>query len=313
MAFHLFARVSLVLTCLSLLPSSTYASPASGSTSSTSSTSATSTTFSATAVISTTSAAPTTSNGKNAKRGLSYPDTDNLADVLNINQTKGLVSWQYDWGLTPPPNLAQSGIQYIPMQWGSGGIENLSQALQAQNATILLTFNEPDFNQQSNIDPNTAAQLWMQHIEPLRTTIPGIRIGAPAVSSDTTGVPWLTSFFGACTNCTVDFLPIHWYGEGVEGFYSYLFQLYSQFGNRTIWVTEYADTSLADSDVMTFMNQTTAYMDTLDFVERYAWFGYFVGIRSSLLASPLTFTHRGLKMVLPIVRSLCLVFQFLHS
>jgi len=161
------------------------------------------------------------------------------------------------------------------MQWGSSGIENLSDTLQAQQATILLTFNEPDYAQQSNIDPNDAAQLWMQYIEPLKTSMPGIQLGAPAVSSDSTGVPWLQTFFSACGNCTFDFLPIHWYGEGVEGFYSYLFQLYSQFGNRTIWVTEYADTSLVDSDVMTFINETTAYMDGLDFVERYAWFGYF--------------------------------------
>ena len=36
------------------------------------------------------------------------------------------------------------------------------------------------------------------------------------------------------------------YGEGDEGFYSYLYQMNAQF-NRTIWVTEYADTSLNDT------------------------------------------------------------------
>ncbi|KAF5344980.1 hypothetical protein D9757_013788 [Collybiopsis confluens] len=215
-----------------------------------------------------TTAAPTTSAGKNAKRGLSYPGTDNPQDVMNINQTKSQISWQYDWGLAPPLNLAQSGVEYIPMQWGSSGIENLSQALQSMGAKTLLTFNEPDFSQQSNIDPNTAAQLWIQHIEPLRKDIPGIKIGAPAVSSGGTGFPWLTTFFGACGNCTFDFLPIHWYGEGAAGFYDYLYQMYGEFGNKTIWVTEYADTSLNETDVITFINQTTAFMDGLAFVER---------------------------------------------
>ncbi|GAW00151.1 glycoside hydrolase family 128 protein [Lentinula edodes] len=189
--------------------------------------------------------------------------------------TKSVISWQYDWGLTPPTNLAQSGIEYVPMQWGSGGIENLSAAVKAQGTNVLLTFNEPDFNQQSNIDPNTAAQLWIQYIEPLRTDIPGIKIGAPAVSSGGTGFPWLTTFFSACGNCSFDFLPIHWYGEGTGGFYDYLYQMYGEFGNKTIWVTEYADTSLNDTEVMDFINQTTVFMDGLDFVERYAWFGYF--------------------------------------
>ncbi|KAF8827509.1 hypothetical protein HHX47_DHR4000179 [Lentinula edodes] len=197
------------------------ASPASGSVSSVTSTATSS------------SAASTTisSTGKNTKRGLSYPSTDNIPDILNVNQTKSVISWQYDWGLTPPTNLAQSGIEYVPMQWGSGGIENLSAAVKAQGTNVLLTFNEPDFNQQSNIDPKTAAQLWMQYIEPLRTDIPGIKIGAPA--------------------------------------------MYGEFGNKTIWVTEYADTSLNDTEVMDFINQTTVFMDGLDFVERYAWFGYF--------------------------------------
>jgi len=271
MAFQKPLRVASVLTFLLSFSYPILAqnsSSASSSAASSASSSATST-----AAFSTSSSAPTTAAGKNAKRGLSYPDSDNIADILNINQTNSLISWQYDWGITPPPNLAQSGVQYVPMQWGSGGIENLSDAVTAQGAQILLTFNEPDFNEQSNIDPNDAAQLWMEYIEPLKSK--GVRLGGPAVSSGSTGVPWLTSFFAACSNCTIDFIPIHWYGEGVEGFYSYLFQIYSQFGNRTIWVTEYADTSLNDTEVLTFLNQTMDYMDTLDFVERYAWFGYF--------------------------------------
>lgn len=68
-------------------------------------------------------------------------------------------------------------------------------------------FNEPDFTQESNIDPEDAAQLWIQYIQPLRAL--GIRLGGPAVTA--TGLPWLQAFFAACTNCTVDFLPLHWY------------------------------------------------------------------------------------------------------
>jgi len=264
MAFQLLLRATSALTCLLLLsPYSAYAQSSSAASSTSSSSSS--------APASTTSAA-TSSTGKNTKRGLSYPDSDNIADILNINQTNSLISWQYDWGLTPPANLAESGVQYVPMQWGSGGIENLSATLSAQKADVLLTFNEPDFNEQSNIDPNDAAQLWMKYIEPLKST--GIRLGGPAVSSGTTGVPWLTSFFSACGNCTIDFLPIHWYGEGDEGFYSYLYQMNAQF-NRTIWVTEYADTSLNDTEVLSFMNDTMTTMDGISFVERYAWFGYF--------------------------------------
>ncbi|KAF5330263.1 hypothetical protein D9758_014448 [Tetrapyrgos nigripes] len=209
---------------------------------------------------------------KDQKRGISFPANDNAADIQNLNQSKSAVTWQYDWGIYNP-FLAESGIEYVPMQWGAGGIENLSNAMASQKAKYLLAFNEPDFDEQSNIDANLAAQLWMQYIEPLKST--GIKLGGPAVSSSGTGMPWLQSFFSACSNCTIDFIPIHWYGEGVEGFYDYMWSIHTEFGNRTIWVTEYADTSLNATDVETFLNQTTAYMDTLDWVERYAWFGYF--------------------------------------
>jgi glycine/serine hydroxymethyltransferase len=70
------------------------------------------------------------------------------------------------------------------------------------------TFNEPDFDEQSNIDPVSAAKLWMQYIEPLKAQ--GIRLGAPAVTASGTGQPWLTQFFQACSNCTIDFIPLHW-------------------------------------------------------------------------------------------------------
>ncbi|EEB98210.1 hypothetical protein MPER_02326, partial [Moniliophthora perniciosa FA553] len=112
------------------------------------------------------------------------------------------------------------------------------------------------FNEQSNIDPNYFAQLWMQYFEPLKAQ--GVRLGGPAVSSAPSGFPWLETFFAACSNCTIDFLPVH-----------------CKFGNRTIWVTEYASTSLNESEVADFMNQTTKYLDDLEWVERYAWFGYF--------------------------------------
>ena len=58
------------------------------------------------------------------------------------------------------------------------------------------------------MEPDEAAQLWMQYIQPLKSQ--GVRLGGPAVTAADTGLPWLNAFFRACTNCTVDFLPLHW-------------------------------------------------------------------------------------------------------
>ena len=58
------------------------------------------------------------------------------------------------------------------------------------------------------MEPVEAAQLWMRYIQPLKSQ--GVRLGGPAVTASDTGLPWLNAFFQACTNCTIDFLPLHW-------------------------------------------------------------------------------------------------------
>jgi hypothetical protein len=210
---------------------------------------------------------------KTSKRGLAFSAPDTPGDLNNANQTKSQISWQYDWGNSPPNYMAVSNINYIPMQWGSGKIEVFTDAVKAQGAKTILAFNEPDFDKESNMLPTEAAKLWKQYLEPLKAE--GIRLGGPAVTGSPTGRPWLNEFFQACTNCSVDFLPLHWYGEGVEGFYNYLWEVHNQFPKLPIWVTEYASTSSNDTEVLNFLNATMTYMDSVDWIERYAWFGFF--------------------------------------
>ncbi|KAJ7367097.1 glycosyl hydrolase catalytic core-domain-containing protein [Mycena albidolilacea] len=213
---------------------------------------------------------PTT--GKMPKRGLAFA-ADNSTDVFKANSTGSVASWVYNWGLIPPTYIADSGIEYIPMQWGAADIEKLAVTVKGLGAKTILAFNEPDFAEQSNMNATYAAQLWMQYIEPLKAD--GIRLGGPAVSSGATGRPWLDEFMSACSQCTIDFIPLHWYGEGTGGFYDYIYQIHGQYPNHTLWITEYASTTANDSVVLDFMNTTIAALDTLDFVERYAWFGFF--------------------------------------
>ncbi|KAF8665251.1 hypothetical protein AX16_000273 [Volvariella volvacea WC 439] len=217
-------------------------------------------------------AQPTAPVRKNPKRGIAFA-SGNPNDILNANQTRSLISWQYDWANSPPNYLATSNIQYIPMQWGSGNIADFIDKVKASGAKEILGFNEPDYVNEANMQPAEAAALWMQYIEPLKES--GVRLGAPAVTASGTGRPWLVQFLAACSNCTIDFIPFHWYGTGVEAFYNYLWEMHGQFPDHPLWVTEFADTSDDDAEVLNFLNATTTYMDTLDWIERYAWFGYF--------------------------------------
>ncbi|KAH9486438.1 Alkali-sensitive linkage protein 1 [Psilocybe cubensis] len=209
---------------------------------------------------------------KNPKRGLGYAGTV-PGDIINANQTNSLISWEYNWSNLPPDYLATSNIPYVPMQWGSVGIDTFADNVKAQGAKTILSFNEPDFDQESNILPEDAAKLWMQFLEPLKAS--GIRLGGPAVTNSPTGRPWLVSFLQACSNCTIDFLPLHWYGSGLDSFYGYIFDVHNQFPQYPIWITEYAETSPNDTVVFNFMNATITAMDSLSWIERYSWFGYF--------------------------------------
>ncbi|KAG8703996.1 hypothetical protein FRC08_002516 [Ceratobasidium sp. 394] len=228
----------------------------------------------------------------NPKRGLCFAEGDNPGDIKLANQTGTALTWAYNWGQSPPDYLktASSHLTYIPMQWGRDGIANFASLVKAQGAKTILAFNEPDWPDQSNIPAAEAASLWKQYIQPLHAS--GIRLGAPAVTSAPSGRQWLSDFLKACTGCTIDFIPIHWYGSGVGGFYDYIWSIHSEFAGYPIWITEFAETStdnagniflaepggIADNVelvVANFLNATINYLDTLDWVEKYSWFAFF--------------------------------------
>jgi hypothetical protein len=76
------------------------------------------------------------SSSKNPKRGLGFAATPD--DIINANQSASVISWQYNWASMPPDYLATSNVKYIPMQWGSSGIQAFSDDVQAQEADAVL-------------------------------------------------------------------------------------------------------------------------------------------------------------------------------
>ncbi|KAJ6569326.1 hypothetical protein B0H19DRAFT_1373530 [Mycena capillaripes] len=210
---------------------------------------------------------------KNPKRGLAYAEADRPTDIAVANQSASVLSWVYDWGTTARPFITSSHLQYIPMQWGAGGIETFASTVIAQGAKTILAFNEPDFASESNIPATQAATLWMKYIQALHNR--GVKLGAPAVTNAPSGAPWLAAFLAACTNCTIDFIPLHWYGDDLGPFYDYIWSMHGQFPNYPIWVTEYASTSLDDAVVLDFLKQSEAYLDSLDWIQAYSWFAFF--------------------------------------
>ncbi|KAK4445470.1 hypothetical protein QBC34DRAFT_164212 [Podospora aff. communis PSN243] len=212
-----------------------------------------------------------------SKRGLAFPTTTPVPGFL-FTKPPTLITWLYNWSPRPTPSC--SALHFIPMQWNHVNIDDLASHCASCSATTLLGFNEPELDSQSNMPVALAAREWIRCIEPLRKR--GIRCGSPGISSAPQGVVWLKEFLSEIRKggSDVDFYALHWYGEGLGNFYDYLWSVYYQLGaDRKVWVTEFActnwnaDAPMAREEVEKFCQESCRYLDTLEWVERYAWFG----------------------------------------
>jgi RNA polymerase sigma factor (sigma-70 family) len=194
-----------------------------------------------------------------------------------LNDVKA--SWFYNWsadrgGVTAP------AAEFVPMIWGSGSVNTATINKAKGQGKVLLGFNEPDLGSQSNMSVQQALDLWPQ----LMAT--GMRLGspAPAFGAATAG-SWFDQFMtGAKTRgYRVDFITLHWYGSdfspaAVGQLKNYLQATYNRY-HLPIWLTEYALINFSgspkfpsDAQQAQFVTSSTAMMEGLSYMERYAWF-----------------------------------------
>jgi len=111
---------------------------------------------------------------KVCKSGWDFQQTEDLQAVQSIR-------WWYDWGPSSNPSAlkfaSEQNIEFVPMQWGKWGIENLIKDIDPQ-AKHLLGMNEPGHQQQSNLEPAEAAALWPA-MEQVANKM-GLRLGTPS-------------------------------------------------------------------------------------------------------------------------------------
>ena len=190
-------------------------------------------------------------------------------------------SWYYTWSATPgvagPP-----GTAFVPMIWGAADVTASTLSQVKREGPYLLGFNEPDMASQSNMTPAQALSLWPQ----LMAT--GMQLGSPAVADDgATPGGWLDQFMSGATarGYRVNFITLHWYGSdfatgaAVSQLQSYLQAVYARY-HLPIWLTEFALANFGGSPATptqqqqaAFLTAATAMLQSLPFVQRYAWFG----------------------------------------
>ncbi|MEY9913403.1 RNA polymerase sigma factor (sigma-70 family) [Catenulispora sp. MAP12-49] len=204
------------------------------------------------------------------------------APALDTALTASKASWYYDWSPSRIDQLGKAGPEFVPMIWGAKNADAATLATARSQGSTLLGFNEPDMGSQSNMTVEQALDLWPG----LQAT--GLRLGSPAVAAGAaTPGGWLDRFMAgaAARGYRVDFITVHWYGSdfrtgpAVDQLRSYLQAIHDRY-HLPIWVTEYALISFsggtqypAPNQQAAFVTASAAMLDSLPYVERYAWFG----------------------------------------
>jgi Glycosyl hydrolase catalytic core len=188
--------------------------------------------------------------------------------------------WYYTWGTLVPVPTPQN-CDFVSMFWGSGNMTdaNINATLQSKGqGTIkyVLGFNEPDRSDQSNMTVSQALAYWPK-LESL-----GVPLGSPATSWPT--VQWFSDFMDSAIaeKRRVDFICVHMYvGTDDNGFVQTLQAVYNKY-HLPIWITEFgtadwnattqANNQYTAADALGFMQRVLPKLDSLPYVQRYAWF-----------------------------------------
>ncbi|MGE4490123.1 MAG: glycosyl hydrolase [Kiritimatiellales bacterium] len=198
------------------------------------------------------------------KKGVGIPynqfsDSRERLENLHLN-------WFYKWGHAVPEDQPEN-IEFVPMiaaQWNDKPA--VYELLKAGNFQTLLGFNEPDWVNQ----PNTVEYAMNSWTNLMDT---GLRLGSPGCY-DAKG-EWMQDFMAAATAAEyrVDFVAVHKYPSSAADFLQHIQEVHEMYG-LPIWITEFAiSDKYADTPekVYQFMAAVIPVLESLDYVERYAW------------------------------------------
>ncbi|KAJ4339878.1 hypothetical protein N0V87_002816 [Didymella glomerata] len=240
-----------------------------------------------------------TTRAQDSKKGFAFIGDTHAPDKKLLSSSKSPISWYYNWSPYPNGDLIPTtgSLEFVPMIHGidatqQPGTERAISGLD-KSSTHLLSFNEPDGTTGSggsSITPEDAARAYIDYVVPYRNGSKGGRnwkISHPSTTGSGNGLEWLKAFNESCHNidpengCPTDFVAVHWYGDfgGLAGWLGTLDEFYNKNStndkNLKLWITEMGLPQQSAENTVGMMNQTLPYLDGLDYVERYAWFGAF--------------------------------------
>lgn len=219
-----------------------------------------------------------------SKRGLAY---NNESPSLQPWIAYPKISWGHCWAsvdfsmplsLEFVPTLSDLSSDAVPY-WDA----NVEKALARQTGeTKYLQFlNEPDQpGQKAFTDPASAAAAFKKYMN--KYAAPNVKLGSPSVTNGVVngmGLEYLKSFLAACQGCTIDFIPVHWYGCGdgcgveqdVALFKKQIGDAITTAAGKPLWIPEFQHLGSLSSQKQ-FLDLVLPWLDGTPEIERYAYF-----------------------------------------
>ncbi|ORY77367.1 glycosyl hydrolase catalytic core-domain-containing protein [Protomyces lactucae-debilis] len=219
------------------------------------------------------SAAPVSSGGK---KGIAWP-SENKQNMASLFGKADGIHWYFNWNSRSSPGMT---AEFLPQQWS---LDNMANVNNIAKGSTLLGFNEPDAASQATMSAAQAAAAYQNTLVPLRKSGAIGLLTTPAITNGGSGLPWLQEFMTLASNGgfadSIDVIQIHWYGPNMDLLKTQLQAVHAAFPTRKVWLTEFAATNWnaagnpSAADVKTFMGQAVPYLESLDWLEKYAWFG----------------------------------------
>ena len=225
---------------------------------------------------------------KSFKRGIA--SAFSVADDLSALMSG--VSWWYNW--SPNYNGAvsefhtQGDVSFIPMTWNGNNPDQIRAFLDGHPETqYLLTYNEPNFQDQANMTPEYAASIWpifegiaeeygVELVGPALNYCGGCVVvdGSPIASPFWVWMDLFLVEFQAQhgREPRMDYTALHWYDYGLE---DQIDEMVTRYG-KPVWLTEFAlwrweDWCTPELE-REWLLEMVAYLEAHPMVYRYAWF-----------------------------------------
>ena len=178
----------------------------------------------------------------------------------------------------PPHDIADS-LTFVPQMYGKTSDNDGSWTSNAKKAIgegkkYFLSFGEPNAPGVNNMDAGTAAQIWMDKLEPY--TKQGVTVGSPANLQNAEDFTWLNEFVDKCTGCNIGFVAVHWFYKAEKGLipgFKQTLQSAKAVADKLgvgVWVDNFCASGSVD-DQKQFLGEVVPWMDEQDWIHAYAY------------------------------------------